>query len=253
MAVPRRTAKDEALRTLQQVVEPLSTALGAGNEVVLHDLRHMDHSVIAINGDITNRPVGAPITDLILQHLQTGHREHLVRYRTRTKAGRQLLSSTIFIRDESGEPFGCLCINTDITDWLRLGESVRALTKTNDPAQPGEVDDGGDGGESSETFVPSVEDLTVNAVNRAIESIGVPVEYMRKEHRTEVIKKLEASGFFMIQDAVIYVANALHISRHSVYNYLHEMSGDGNRGTGRQRSRRATSRQLPISRESNDG
>lgn len=46
----------------------LGAALGKDCEVVLHDLRYPDESVIAIaNGDISSRKVGAPATDFILK------------------------------------------------------------------------------------------------------------------------------------------------------------------------------------------
>lgn len=51
----------------------LGAALGKDCEIVLHDLRYPDESVIAIaNGDISSRKLRAPATDFILKLMQIG-------------------------------------------------------------------------------------------------------------------------------------------------------------------------------------
>jgi len=242
----RASTADIVLRTLRELARPLAAALGPSVEVVAHDLRHLDSSVVAIEGNLTGRKVGAPVTDLVLQHLQAGRTDDILCYRTRTTSGQHLRSSTIFLRDENGQPIACLCINTDTSEWHVMYDHLSALL-----ARRGLISDIQDNDnspvaeETSEAFLPSVEDLAVTSVNQAIEDVGVPVELMRKEHRLEVIKRLEASGFFLIQDAVTYAAAALGISRYSIYKYLRDLS-DGSSSVGRPgKGRRATARQLP--------
>lgn len=226
------TAKADAIiEALSDLVLPLTAALGSGTELVLHDLRHMDHSVVAIAGGVTDRKVGAPVTGLVLEHLQSGRSDHLLRYRTKTDAGRDLRSSTIFVRDDTGTPFACLCINTDITSWLIFRDEAEKIVGTYTDSI-GEVEES-----RSEEFLPTVEKLVASAVTRAIAEVGVPVELMRKEHRTEVIKRLDAWGIFLVKDAVLYVASALQISRHSIYYYLRELSGGTEGSDGQSRTK----------------
>ena len=55
----------------KHIVPFLGAALGKDCEVVLHDLRYPEESVIVIaNGDISSRKLGAPATDFILKLMQ---------------------------------------------------------------------------------------------------------------------------------------------------------------------------------------
>lgn len=242
----RRSKADVVVKTLQGLVQPLAIALGPSAELVVHDLRQMDSSVVAIAGSLTGRNVGAPITDLVLQHLQAGRTDDILSYRTRTASGRHLRSSTIFVRDENGQPFACLCINIDTTEWEVMYERLSTILARSGLISDFQSDQSFAVAEqTSEAFLPTVEDLAAATVNEAIEDIGVPVELMRKEHRIEVIKRLEASGFFLIQNAVIYVAAALGISRYSIYKYLRELSEESASIGRSTKGRRVTARQVP--------
>lgn len=208
--------RDRQIAVLASLVAPLQRALGPGTELALHDLRRLDHSLVALAGGLTRRKPGAPITGLVLERLQAGQTSDLFRYPARTNDGKDLCSSTIFLRDGSNEAFACLCLNTDVSLWSELARALPAML-------PEGVDVSGGAGTSEEEFVPHVADLAAGAMSRAIAEVGVPVELMRKEHRAQVVKNLHASGFFLVQSSVGYVAKALGISRFSVYNYLREL------------------------------
>jgi predicted transcriptional regulator YheO len=241
--MPRQASKDQVVGVLTLLVEPLACALGPRAEVVLHDLRRIDHSVVAISGGLTERKPGAPPTDLLLQHLQAGRNNDLYRYHTTSKAGRRLQSSTIFARDDRGAPFACLCINVDITEWLELSVSLGELLEAGvQPESAGHH-------RPVENFLPDVADLVADAVNEVIAETAVPVELMRKHHRVEVITRLEKAGLFLVQDAVPYVAAALGISRYTVYKYLREVTGESHDVAGDRPSRRATAQKLPVPQE----
>jgi len=210
---------DAVIEVLSGLVAPLAAALGGDTEVVLHDLRQLDHSLVAIGGDVTGRSVGAPATELILHHLQTGGQTDMLSYRTQTKTGRKLRSSTIFLRDDLGTPFACLCVNTDVTALLGVADALDAALAS----MTGGLGGTADSGQPSEDFVVSVDDLVVSAMDRAIQEVGIPIEFMQKSHRTEVVRQLDSVGFFLIKDAVGYAAKALQVSPYSIYKYLREL------------------------------
>ena len=59
------------LKPFISLVEFLGQALGPTYEIVLHDLKDPDHSIVAIaNGDLSGRSIGGPLTDLALKLLQ---------------------------------------------------------------------------------------------------------------------------------------------------------------------------------------
>ncbi|HSJ53146.1 MAG TPA: PAS domain-containing protein [Anaerolineae bacterium] len=212
------------LEGVRQVVEGLVGAIGIPCEVVLHDLRDPSQSIVAISGDITGRSVGGPTTDLILRLLRSKQVDsNLIGYPSQAPDGKILRSSTIFIHDESGVAVGCLCINIDITYWQvarHLLENLCDTSLTIDSSQLG-----------AESFEPSVTDVLVLTVKRALDCLGQPIARVQKQEKLEVVRMLDQEGIFLIRGAVDYVADALGVSRPTVYNYLAELRNTERFGT----------------------
>ncbi len=200
------------LAALREIVPSLTRALGDDVEIVLHELSHPQDSAIAIEGNITGRKVGAPLTDLVLRVLRQGRVERdLINYPNRTSDGKVLRSSTIFVRDERREVIGCLCINFDITRWVVAKHVVEGYCRT----EP--LDD-----KTHETFTQDIEALLRSNIEDVIRQEGMPVAMMKKEDKLKVVKSLDERGVFLIKGAVEAVANVLRVSRYTIYNYLDE-------------------------------
>lgn len=215
----RTTAvQDEALRLLAESVPSIAAALGSDSEVVLHDLRRIPESIVAVGGKLTGRAAGGPTTDLLLHHLRQGRTQDMLRYQTRPGDGRVFRSSTVFLRDPTGAPFACLCFNTDLTAW----REARAVLDEFISTSPIE-DEEPDGPESEESFLLSVTELASTMVSQAIAAMGIPVELMQKHHKLGVVRELEAQGLFLVRDAVDFTAKALGVTRFTIYNYLNEI------------------------------
>jgi predicted transcriptional regulator YheO len=229
---------------LKALAVPLAQALGAGNEVVVHDLSRVPNSIVAIGGELTGRRVGGPMTDLLLRHLRQDHTDNLLRYRTKTPSGQPLLSSTIFVKDGEGRPIACLCVNTDLARWSQAQAMLTQFMAELGPesGQPARLSESSKG--LSETFPITVENLTVASVERVISEIGVPIHLMQKQHKLEVVRRLEALGLFLIRDAVDYVARALEVTRYTIYNYLSDLRSEPTASSWP--TRRATMKRLPL-------
>lgn len=100
------------LATLRPLVGAIAGMLGPDCEVVLHDLRTPEQSIIAIaNEHVTGRTlggpvVGGPLNDIALEWLhQPGEDGQMRLYETRTRDGRALKSISIIYRDD-GIPVG---------------------------------------------------------------------------------------------------------------------------------------------------
>ena len=92
----------------------LAAQFGSNCEIVVHDLESNDveHSIVAIeNGYISGRKLGDGPSHIVLESLQNGekHTEDKLAYLTKTKDGKILKSSTIYIRNPKGK---------DLTDRL---------------------------------------------------------------------------------------------------------------------------------------
>jgi len=92
---------DKRLQIYVPLLDFLSAILGEDTEVVLQDLtKGFDHSLVYIRNNLSNREVGAPATDFVLDIVQSKlykQTNFLVNYRTKTESGRQLYSSSFFI------------------------------------------------------------------------------------------------------------------------------------------------------------
>lgn len=231
--INRRTLDGERLiAVFSALVEPIGRSLPSSSEVVLHDLSLLPNSVVAAYGTITQRKAGDPATDLLLEQSVSGFRD-VIDYRTRLRDGRQLRSSTMIIRDVFGNPVAALCINIDLTAWSSAGELVMGMlglpwppagngeegTETSPPGRP-------PGSPAPETFAESISDLASSLIDNAVAKVGVPVELMKKEHKLEVVRDLKSRGMFLIREAVEIVAEALDVTRFTIYNYLNELSDD---------------------------
>lgn len=243
-------AAGERLTTLAQVVPTMAMALGSRAEVVLHDLSRLPNSIIAVGGNLTNRSVGGPMTDLMLRRIRGNQTEDLLRYRVLYE-DRIFQASTIFLRHPSGEPYGCLCINVDVTDLVRINaisrdfigfseEGDRGNRGSHDGRQsalsgrdgrahalPGEED----GSEPEETYPQTVNELAESVVERSVRRIGIPVSLMKKEHKLEVVKAADMSGLFLMRSAADSIAERLQVSRYTIYNYLSEIRGEAGDAT----------------------
>lgn len=213
------------LAVLAQLVAPLAATFPADSEVVLHDLRKLPSSIAAIAGNVTGRSIGDPATDVLLQQLRSGQ-DAVVEYPTVFPNGHAGRSTTVIVRGREGNPVAALCVNIDISVWrdaYRVVASMIGETRAPDaPPGPGAGDEKPQPG--GEAFVRSVDELASTLVRHEVAAVGVPVELMKKQHKLQVVSGLERRGMFLLRGAADTVAEALEVTRYTVYNYLNEIS-----------------------------
>jgi len=213
---------NQHLKPMEPFVDAIAEMFGKNCEVVLHDFRSPDRSIVKIaNGHVTGRTVGGPATDLALRFL--GERkggkdiDKIVGYRTRTPKGADLKSTTIFIRDDKGEAVGCLCINLDVTSYQSAKNFLDELCHIHSCRE------NGDTGEVSEKFDSSVDSLIDESFHQAMSKIGKPLAYMNRNDKLNVVRELKEKGLFLIKGAAKRVARELKVSLPTVYKYLEEI------------------------------
>lgn len=218
---------ERLIAVFSSLVEPLGRSLPSSTEVVLHDLSKLPNSIVAIHGAVTGRRVGDPATDYLLEKLGKLSDDHAVGYETHLPDGRRIRSSTMIIRDVSGQPVAALCLNTDLSVWeplqavvaSMLGEAVTASVTSGVvplPVAP-PADD-------PELFATDVDQLAAHLIRRAVTQVDVPVELMQKRHKVAVVRDLKDRGMFHLRDAVDMVAASLGVTRFTIYNYLNEIA-----------------------------
>jgi predicted transcriptional regulator YheO len=218
---PSEQTTEQVLATLATLVEPLSRTLPSDCEVVLHDLRRLPNSIVAIAGDMTGRSVGGPATDLLLRKATTGTIDTTVGYETRLPDGRSLRSTTVVLRDATGTPVAALCINSDVMIW----QAVKAIAESMLPAEASRQQDTQKPPED-EKFFQDIDELAQHLLAEAIEASGAPVDLMQKRHKIAVVNDLKDRGFFMLKESVEMAAAALQVTRFTIYNYLNELGNE---------------------------
>jgi predicted transcriptional regulator YheO len=211
--------ENKTIRQFIPWVDAIAETFGTNCEVVLHDLRNLDRAIVKIaNGHITGRQVGAPITDMGLRLFEENKKgTAVIGYRTKTKEGRELKSTTIFIRDKKGNAVGCLCINIDLTSYLTTKNLIDQICQTISPNNA-EAEN-----ESPEKFVSDVDSLIGQLIEKAMNHTNKPVISMSKEDKLQVMRDLKKSGFFLIKGSVKRLSGEWGASLPTIYKYLEEI------------------------------
>lgn len=198
------------LTNLISVAKGVAETFGSNCEVVIHDFSNLENSILAIfNGHVTGRTIETKMTESILEKINL-HQEgkDVYNYTGKSTLGRELKSTTTFIRDVEGQIIGCMCINFDITDMISARNIMNELCKVDER----EVEVIGE--------INKINDVLYDIVENTIHRFGRPVIYLTKDEKVYIVKELDEKGVFLVKGAIDYVANALQVSRYTVYNYL---------------------------------
>ena len=205
------------LKSMMPLVEGIASTFGKNCEVILHDIRNPQSSIVAIaNGHVTGRKVGSPMSEYGLATLRRGQFDKpIVNYKKKTKEGKLLKSTSLFVKDEKGKLIGFLCINYDISELTIAKNIINELTNIMDDTDFSE--------DSEESYGSTVNEMLSSIVNKTLESVGKPVAFISKEEKVNIVQMLDEKGVFLIKGAIDYVAKVLCVSRYTVYNYLDEI------------------------------
>ncbi|MDG9717284.1 transcriptional regulator [Streptomyces sp. DH24] len=203
--------RDAILAALRPVVDGLAATFGPVCEVVLHDYRRPEQSVVAVAGSVTGRAVGGAMSEIGMRVLAHGDDAgDDLNYLTRTQDGTPVKSSTMVLRDSTGTVFGALCVNLDVGAVTRAHDLLGALAGV--AAAPAEL--------PVTTFGDDI-DAVVDAIvdTHRSRQDGSWAE-LDRDRRLELFRALDARGVFAVRRAVEHVATRLGISRASAYSYL---------------------------------
>ncbi|MDH0648899.1 PAS domain-containing protein [Pseudomonas sp. GD03858] len=208
---------------LKATLQALASVVPRNVEILLHDLDHPERSVVAIaNGHLSGRQVGSPILAAPEQDqgfkalMQACGSQHgcepvvLPDYPTTLK-GRSLRSATAIFRDSAGQPFASLCVNTDVSGL----DAAMAFLQHFQPlgAMPAASDEPAD-----------MAVLMAEIIQAALQRSGQG--RMNKQAKVDAVRVMQERGLFIVKGGVEKAADALGVTRYTIYNYLEQLRGE---------------------------
>lgn len=221
----------EFLENYIPLLDFFAEVCGPEYELVLHDVSSPEASIIAIrNGRISGRSVGSTMSDYaptFIKLIQNGGcSEDMVAHMDRTKDNRILESHTFFIKDEQGELRGMICANHDVTDLIRLHdtlhEKIRMLNGlAGRSAIPGPEDES----VPMEDLFPGEKESNLDGlmdvvIEKAASEFSAAPGAMTPDERIRFVGVLKGRHLFSMKGAVPKVARRLGVSEATVYRYL---------------------------------
>lgn len=210
-----RSVKEE-LPNLKRLIKMLAMQYGDNTEVLLLDMSN-DYKVTIIateNGHITGQSIGKKIASIAFEGISQHKDEEtgdIYNFFTHTKNDKLIRSSVFFLRNDEDDIVGGICINTDISSFLHLQDSLHQLTMYTPDKQIHEV------------FASSVTDLGFHLVEEAKEIIDKPGKDMTRDEKMKVLRYLDDKEFFLITKSGDIACEFLDISKYTLYKYLNDI------------------------------
>ena len=197
------------LKATENIVDGIAAMYGEYTEVLLHSLDIDNPAIVKIaNGHVTDRSIGAPITNLAMTKLNQAQ-DISDSYFSKTATGKTLRSITTIIRNGAGNAIGLLCINSDLDAPLQaVMQTMLHGTEALTPASS-----------SPEIFARNIDE----SLQTTIDTIGHDVRNDQgiapsKKNR-EIVIRLHELGCFELKDSTQIAAKRLDISVHTIYRY----------------------------------
>ncbi len=193
------------------LADSVAAILGKHCEVVIHSLEDFSNSIVKIvNGSLSMRDIGAPITDMGLKILKdflvTGRREPRT-YFTRSRNGGSVKSSTVLLFGPAGNPIGMFCINVDLSaPFSDFAENFLSSAGTFST--------------ESEAFGINTNDVIERTLEETVSQVNADRSVPQRLRNKTIVQQLYQSGIFDLKGAVKTVAAHLEITEHSVYKYV---------------------------------
>ena len=181
-------------------------------EVVLHD--RTGKILWITGGEITGRAVGQQeqpsAMEMIARQQAAEGSDFCTGYKSFSRKGTPLRSSSLFFRDEKGALDYVLCVNQDISAYVDLQEMLSAFIGDRPEVQQVQPDN------------DSLDDVVMKMILGEIARLK-PSDLESKEDKLRLIARLNEKGIFGARGAVGTVCELLHIAQPTLYKYLQEL------------------------------
>lgn len=197
------------------LIQGVSEIIGKRSEVVLYS-KDNPNIIDFISGDnVTKRKVGDKITEFEkeIMDIVNDRKKSILNYKSVVKEGRTIKTSILITKDCEDNILRYIGINTDVTDFIAYRNALDDLLNFTNIDTTTEIKEKND----------NIEYILHNIVDETIKDIGIPITYLKKKDKVDIVRKLNNKNLFLIKGSIEYVAKKLLVSRYTIYNYLEEI------------------------------
>lgn len=208
------TETDRQLLKMQiPFIDCQASMFGDNCEIVLHSFESLHSSVIHIvNGHITGREVGAPVTNIALEKLSKfceSDDDWEIYFSNRENGKHIFKSSSTLIKNFENIPIGMICMNytldISIYNFMKGFFDKPNIRK-------------------SENFSKDVNDLIISHLEPIKTSVYSDSNIPSKSKVSEIVKRLHNTGLFEMSITTKIVSNELGISTAAIYKHLRNIN-----------------------------
>lgn len=213
-----KAEKEQIFNNLKQLADLMTYMFGDNCEVAIHDLTTEKMQLVHITGKVTKRKIGAPVTDVVTKYLLLDGNgvEDRHCFMTLTDDGRELKSSTSYIRNSTGDVVAAFCVNFNTTDHHNAIQMLKAFVNKTASGEDGT----GKMNTGPEKMSFSIDHTSDSFFEQSVAEIGKRPASMNTDEKIRLVKILEKKGAFQIKGMVGQVALRLGVSNFTIYNYL---------------------------------
>lgn len=204
----KKKPNTQLLEMLGQMAEGLGETFAPFCEVVVHDLSNPKNAIYAIENSLSGRQVGQSATELGLARIRDPQFPAVIaNYANTFPDGRKVKSTSIGIKDESGEYVAALCLNVDLTLFQSFQGAISQFTRTEDSQVHEHLDAGGN---PSDRIHARIDEF---AASRATTSRS-----LKPADRKQLVLELKKAGLLEVRRGAEIAAAHMGVSRATVYS-----------------------------------
>ncbi len=205
---------NEYLKPYIPIANMIAETMPGGCEVVLHDLKDPEHSVVyTVNSYVTGRKIGQSFNQMIPKAMvdTTFKEETINNYYFKSKNGKLIKSSTALIKDLDEKVIGAMCVNIDTTPITANLAWIQSMLPDLEQEGQNEI-------ETASMHDTHVSDLVEVLIVKILDNKNV--EDLSRKEKIRIIKEMEERGIFLIKGAIEIVAQKMGISKVTMYSYI---------------------------------
>ena len=205
-ASPTPADREILFGQLKQIAQGLGETFAPFCEVVLHDLTDPKNAIMAIHNNLSGRKIGQPATELGLARIaDPNYAQVIANYANAFADGRQAKSTSVGIKDASGEYVAALCLNIDLTLFQGLQSAIGQFVSIDTQNAP------------RESLNPASADAIRARIDQFAARRATTPRALGAEDRRALLRELKDAGCMEVRRSSEIIAAHLGISRATVY------------------------------------